>query len=57
MSPFLTPVGVRKKNVYRKVSVGLKCVRMTYAVFTLGIFTAVTEFTYRGKFLVNVNIN
>ena len=27
------------------------------AVFTLGIFTAVTEFTYLGKFLVNVNIN
>ena len=32
----------------------------TYAVFTLGIFTAVKEFTYLGdlgKFLVNVNIN
>ena len=27
------------------------------AVFTLGIFTAVKEFTYLGKFLVNVNIN
>ena len=31
--------------------------QQTYAVFTLGIFTAVTEFTYLGKFLVNVNIN
>ena len=27
------------------------------AVFTLGIFTVVKEFTYLGKFLVNVNIN
>jgi len=26
-------------------------------VFTLGIFTAVKEFTYLSKFLVNVNIN
>ena len=32
--------------------------RITFnAVFTLGIFTAVSEFTYLGKFLVNVNIN
>ena len=30
---------------------------MSYAVFTLGIFTTVKEFTYLGKFLVNVNIN
>lgn len=30
---------------------------ITNAVFTLGIFTAVKEFTYLGKFLVNVNIN
>ena len=30
---------------------------LIYAVFTLGIFTAVKEFSYLGKFLVNVNIN
>ena len=29
MSLYLTPVGGRKKNVYWKVSVGLKCVRMS----------------------------
>ena len=29
----------------------------TNAVFTIGIFTVVKEFTYLGKFLVNVNIN
>ena len=31
--------------------------RLCFTVFTLGIFTAVKEFTYLGKFLVNVNIN
>ena len=32
-------------------------VQLTNAVFILGIFTAVKEFSYLGKFLVNVNIN
>ena len=32
-------------------------VPLTYAMFTLWIFTAVKEFTDLGKFLVNVNIN
>ena len=29
MSPFMNPVRDRKKNVYWKVSVGLKCVQMS----------------------------
>ena len=31
--------------------------QFNHAVFTLGIFTTVKEFTYLDKFLVNVNIN
>ena len=32
-SPFLTPVGGRKKNVYWKVSVGLQCMQMSFKGF------------------------